>query len=229
MTSKQNTSVAALRQVDNAVYITLDAPLVIDQGKVRIRAYLASERPGGRSSGTPQGLVELPVAGDRPLPPLGHHGTPDLRPLSDYRYHDNLVKLEKLADKGLTYESGRGRPSRSSSAGRGRWCPLPPPRRKPGQAGSIQLERVPVALAGRGGRRAAGGGRVVRTAAAARRAVRPGPAPRAVAPAGEEVPAQFTATSFWPDDSLKWVLVDFTAPLGGPGRRPRTRSSSAAR
>ena len=29
------------------------------------------------------------------------------RPLSDYRYHDNLVKPERLSDKGLTYEAVR--------------------------------------------------------------------------------------------------------------------------
>jgi hypothetical protein len=36
---------------------------------------------------------------------------------------------------------------------------------------------------------------------------------RILAPAGAEVPAQLTVTSFWPDDSLKWVLVEFAAPL----------------
>ncbi len=32
-------------------------------------------------------------------------------------------------------------------------------------------------------------------------------------PAGVEVPAQFAATGFWPDGSIKWVLVQFDAPL----------------
>lgn len=36
---------------------------------------------------------------------------------------------------------------------------------------------------------------------------------RVVDPAGREVPAQFSITGFWPDQSLKWVLIQFTAPL----------------
>ncbi len=209
--SKANTTLAAVRQVGNAVYITLDAPLTIEKGKVRIRAYLASERPGGRSSGTPREPVELPYAADRQVPPLGHGGTPDLRPLSDYRYHNDLVKLEKLADKGMTYAMVR--PARPLEFGRTRpLLPFAAAGRKPGRAGSLQRQRVPVdLLEERGvGRR----GAVVSFGL---------PLPqgglfdlgqiRILAPAGAEVPAQLTVTSFWPDDSLKWVLVEFAAPL----------------
>ena len=35
---------------------------------------------------------------------------------------------------------------------------------------------------------------------------------------GESVPAQFRALSRWPDDSLKWVLVDFQAEVEASGR-----------
>ncbi|MCF6176607.1 MAG: glycoside hydrolase family 127 protein [Victivallaceae bacterium] len=34
-----------------------------------------------------------------------------------------------------------------------------------------------------------------------------------IAPRGKKVAAQFSATAFWPDKSLKWVLIQFTAPL----------------
>ena len=36
---------------------------------------------------------------------------------------------------------------------------------------------------------------------------------RVTDPSGKEVPAQFSVTGFWPDQSLKWVLIQFTAPL----------------
>ena len=36
---------------------------------------------------------------------------------------------------------------------------------------------------------------------------------RIVSPAGKAVPAQFTATSFWPDKSIKFVLAEFPAEL----------------
>lgn len=36
---------------------------------------------------------------------------------------------------------------------------------------------------------------------------------RVVDPAGKNVPAQFAATGFWADKSIKWLLVQFSAPL----------------
>ncbi|MGE4563539.1 MAG: hypothetical protein AB7F32_01590, partial [Victivallaceae bacterium] len=36
---------------------------------------------------------------------------------------------------------------------------------------------------------------------------------RLLGPDGREVPAQYNITAFWPDDSVKWVLIQFTAPL----------------
>ena len=210
VTNKANTTVAAVRQVDNTVYLTLDAPLLIENGKVRLRIYLASERHGGRSSGTPWAPVELPCAAQRPLPPLDHRGTPDLRPLSEYRYHNDLVKLEKLADKGMTYEMVR--PAHPLEFGRPRpLVPFAAVGRNPGQAGSIRREHVPVELLEERG--------VARHGAVVSFGL---PLPqgglfdlghiRILSPAGQEVPAQFTATSFWPGDSLKWVLIEFPAP-----------------
>jgi len=133
------------------------------------------------------------------------------RPLSDYRYHNDRVKLEKLEDKGLTYE--KVRPAKPIEPGRPRPpTPFSATSRKPGQAGSVAAQRVPVQLLEEAG--------LSRSPAAVSFGF---PLPqgalfdlanvRLVSPAGQEIAAQFTATSFWPDDSLKWVLIDCAVPL----------------
>ena len=138
---------------------------------------------------------------------------PDLRPLSDYRYHDNLAKYEKLADKGLTYE--KVRPTRPiNSAGPARPLPLPRRRASPGQAWLGQVASGCRSNCSKRRASCAEPGRPSRSASPCRKgAVFDLGNLRVLSPAGEEVPAQFTATSFWPDDSLKWVLIDFDAPL----------------
>ncbi len=118
--------------------------------------------------------------------------------------------MSSLRDKGLTYEQcaaehpiafGRPRPAVPFSASR-----------EPGRKGSISRQSLPVQLLEEAG------------CARASTPVTFGlPLPkgglfalehiRLLSPDGKEVPAQFTATAFWPDNSLKWVLVDFTAPL----------------
>jgi hypothetical protein len=209
--NRKNTAVPAARIVGSVLYITLDAPLKIEAGKVRLDVSLLSERWGRQSDSTPRCVAEIPYFAERTVPPVVSQGVPDLRPLSDYRYHDNLAKYEKLADKGLTFE--KVRPIRPMKIGRP--CPPAPfaaASRKPGRPGSVKLQRVPVELLEEAG--------VARNPAAISFGF---PLPqgavfdlgnlRVLSPSGEEVPAQFTATSFWPDGSLKWVLIDFDAPL----------------
>ncbi len=209
--TKQNSYVAAAKVVDCCLYVVLDAPLTVAEGKVRFEAYLLCQRKGGRSDSTPRHLIELPWVGDRPVPKAPVQGDPDLRSLSDYRYHNDRVKLEKLADKGLTYD--KVRPDKPIELGRPR--PLPPfsqASRKPGKAGSVAIERVPVQLLEEAG--------VTRSSATVSFGL---PLPqgalvdldnlRLLSSADREIAAQFTATSFWPDDSLKWVLIDTAVPL----------------
>lgn len=210
VTDKTNTVVAGVRQFDNVFYMTLDAPLLIDKDKVRIRLYASSEG-AGRSSSTPQRTYELPRSDEQLLPVLDHHEAPALRPLSDFRFHNNLVKLEKLADKGMTYDQVR--PAHPLEFGRPR--PLPSfagQGRKPDQAGSVEREQIAVELLEETG--------VERHAAVAsfgfplsQGALFNLQHIRVLTPDGRETPAQFAATSFWKDDSIKWVLVDLTTPL----------------
>ena len=111
-----------------------------------------------------------------------------------------------LADKGLTYEQclpetkltlGRPRPDVSFSRS---------PRR-PGAPGSIARHVLPVVLKEEAG--------VTRAASPVTFGL---PLPQSgvfdlahfqvLSPRGAPVPTQFVATSFWPDGSLRWVLVD---------------------
>lgn len=210
--SRHNTRVTAAKIVGEVLYLTLDAPLKIEQGKVLLDLSLLCERKdGGRSDSTPRRVVTVPCFPDRQVPKVADRGVPDLRPLSDYRYHDNFAKYEKLADKGLKFETVK--PIRPIEIGRPRPAvPFAAAARKPGQPGSVKARRVAIQLLEEAG------------VARSRTAVCFGfPLPqgavfdpghlRMLSPSGPEVPAQFTATSFWPDDSLKWVLVDFTASL----------------
>jgi hypothetical protein len=209
--TRRNTFVPGARRVGNVVYITLDAPLTINQGKVQMDLSLLSQRRGGQSDATPRHLVEFPFSANRQVPRVADRGLPDLRPLTEYRYHDRLAKYEKLSDKGVTFE--KVRPAKPMTMGRP--CPPPPfaaTSRKPGQSGSVKLQRVPVQLLEEAG--------VSRQPAAISFGFPLPPGAvfdlahfRVLSPAGQEVPAQFTATSFWPDDTLKWVLIDFSAPL----------------
>jgi hypothetical protein len=111
-----------------------------------------------------------------------------------------------LADKGLTYEQclpetkltlGRPRPD----------VPFAPSPRRPGAPGSIARYVLPLVLKEEAG--------VARAAAPVTFGL---PLPQGgvfdlahfqvLSPRGAPVPAQFVATSFWPDGSLRWVLVD---------------------
>jgi hypothetical protein len=205
----ENTYVAGAKIVGNTLYLTLDGPLSIHAGKVRVDLQLSSELRGGRSDSTRRQVIALAACPARKVPAVSSKGTPNLRPWSDYRYHDRHVLLEKLADKGMTAADVTPvAPLRVP-----RPCPAAPfaaVGRHPGRAGSIRLERVPVELQEEAG--------VTRESAAVSFGF---PLPqgglfdlgqlRVRTAAGAERPAQFTATAFWPDGSLKWVLVDYTA------------------
>jgi len=192
-----------------SLFVSLDAPLRTSDGLVEVGLHLLSQRSGGTSDSTRHMVAKLPLV-DGSAPELLKRRSDSLRSLADYRYYNDKVKYEKLSDKGLTYEQiapetpvkfGRPRPTVPFSASR-----------RPGRPGATRRERVNVNL--------------LEEAGVARRdtPVTFGlPLPRSglydlaslrvLAPGGRELPAQFTATAFWPDDSLKWVLVDFQADL----------------
>lgn len=194
---------------NDSLYVSLDAPLRIRDGHVELGLHLLSQRSGGTSDGTRHSVVKLPLL-DRPAPKLPQLRSDNLRSLDEYRYYDDKVQYEKLSDKGLTYQQvarkqpiqfGRPRPPVPFSTSR-----------KPGQPGAIGRQRVKV--------------NVLEEAGVTRRGtpITFGlPIPqgglydlanlRLLSRDNQEIPAQFTATVFWPDDSLKWVLVDFQADL----------------
>lgn len=211
LAANENTFVTAAKIVDRTLYLVVDGPLSIRDGKLRIDLQLSSERRGARSDSTRRQVVELAAFPERKVPAVVSRGTPNLRSWSDYRYHDRHVLLEKLADKGMAgAEVTPAAPIRVP-----RPCPaarFAAASRQPGRAGSIRLERVPVELL-----EEAGTGRTPAVLSFGF------PLPqgglfdlgqlRVRTAAGADRPAQFAATGFWPDGSLKWVLVDYTAPV----------------
>ena len=200
-----NTIVRAAR-VGAVLYVTVDTALP-DTDPLPIGVHLLSQREGGESDSTRHQVVQLPrsVAA---VPELPRGSSSSLRTAEDFRYVDDLVRYEKLADKGLRSEQVA--PQKPFQPGRP--CPEPlftTTPRHPGKAGSLTRTRVPVSLLEETG------------TARPRSPVSFGfpcpqggvfdPAYLRVLEGDREVPAQFTITAFWPDGSLKWVLVDFLA------------------
>ena len=130
------------------------------------------------------------------------------KPANYYWHYGDKVALLPLADKGI---SGAGVVPRDPDRKAGRPCPEPVfhSEGKVKKTGSLAKQSVSLELLEEAG--------IARDAA-----VRFGfPLPRGgifspenlrvVDPAGKEVPAQFSVTGFWPDQSLKWVLIQFRA------------------
>lgn len=207
----KNTAVKGAR-VGHVLYVALDAPLPAGD-PILLGVHLLSQRGRGRDDSTPHQVAQLPRV-QAELPPLSPGRDASLRTLDEYRYHDDLVKYEKLEDKGLRAEQVT--PAQPFSPGR----PAPRPvisaaPRHPERVGSLDSTQVRVSLLEECG--------VPRPASPVSFGF---PCPeggvfdlarfRLLDADGHEIPAQFSATSFWPDDSLKWVLVSFLAKLG-PG------------
>lgn len=200
---------ARMARDGNVLYLAIDAPFQQVDGKIPIGVHLLSQREGSRGDSTPHQVAQLPVsAATVPTLPLGKGGT--VRSPSDYRYYGDKVVYEKLEDKGFTQrqvapanpiEFGRERPQVQYYA-KGR---------RPDKKGNVDLRRIPVNLKEEAG--------VARQAAVLTFGL---PLPQGalysldrikLADGAVELPAQFTATAFWPDESLKWVLVDATVPI----------------
>ncbi len=199
-----------------ALHAAVDFPLPAGEGPFPVGLHLLSQREGGRSDSTPHRVVLLPRS-TRPVPalPLGKAGS--LRPASDWRYARDGVAYEKLADKGLSFEDVA--PAAPIAFGRPRpEPPFDPAGRRPDRNGAASRERVPVSLTDDG----------VPVDRAPAWVTFGFPLPRGalydprrmrLLAAGSPVPAQFTATVFWPDDSLRWVLVDAPVPESPEAQR----------
>ncbi|OGV78482.1 MAG: hypothetical protein A3K19_18285 [Lentisphaerae bacterium RIFOXYB12_FULL_65_16] len=212
--SEKNTG-ARTALVGQTLYVALDAPFKPTGDKLAQRLYLLSERKGTPGDSTPPAVVELPLSAlDVPKLPLGKPGS--TRPLTDFRYVNDRVAYEKLADKGLRYDQVA--PAKPTQFGRP--CPEAPfaaVARQPAKSGSVQRQQVQVQLLEEAG--------VARGPAQLSFGF---PLPKGtlfditrmrLLDGGQEIPAQFTSTAFWPDDSLKWVLVDAAAPLSAKEQR----------
>lgn len=198
---------------NDTLYVVLEAPLHGDEKVIRFSVHLLAERylggkKIGQSDSTPRQVTELARQSVHQLPPLDRPSLSSLTPLTAYRYIDTLVKYETLENKGLTHRAvvtgdsftfGRPRP----------FVPFVSDVPHPDKAGTIDRHEVQVSVLEEAG--------VERREAPVTFGF---PLPlggvydlehfRLLSPNGGEMPAQFTATSLWPDDSLKWVLVDFT-------------------
>ena len=80
---RQNTAVPAAKIVGNELYITLNVPLKIEAGKVRLDVSLLSERWGGRSDSTPRRVAEFPYFAERTVPRVVQPG--HARPAPPFR------------------------------------------------------------------------------------------------------------------------------------------------
>jgi hypothetical protein len=198
---------------DDTLYMVLEAPLRGDAETVSFSVHLLAERYSsgrkiGESDSTVRQAVKLARQSVARLGVLNRVRLTSLSPRTAYRYMDEHVKYETLENKGLSYQAAAAR--QSFSFGRPR--PLVPftyEAAHPGRLGAIARRRVEIELLEEAG--------VERQEAPTTFGF---PLPlggvydlehfRLSAPTGEEVPAQFTATSFWPDGSLKWVLIDLT-------------------
>ena len=191
--------------------LAIDAPVEPQDGFVRIGVHLLCQRTGGRSDSTRHTVTVLPFQADVKLPARPAKSSSDLRSLADYRFYNDVVKLEPLADKGLTRKQVT--PAEQITFARPRPpVPFSPGPRKPGHGGSVEKQEIEIGILEEAGvgRKATpltfgfplAQGTLFDTANM-----------RLLDAGGTELPAQITPTAFWPDDSLKWVLVDSTLAL----------------
>jgi len=203
-----NTTGARVDTVGAVLYVAVDLPLPAGEAPLAMGLHLLSQRPGCRGDSTRHAVVNLPRSA-LAVPKLALGRSRGTRLLSDYRYHNDKVAFEKLADKGLRYDQVA--PAKPIQFGRPRpEAPFAAAGRQPDKPGTVARQAVPVSLLE--------GERLDRAAAWVRfgfplpQGALFDPGRMRLVAAGTETPAQFTPTVFWPDDSLKWVLVDAAAP-----------------
>lgn len=203
--------------IDNTLYLLVEAPLHGDDDQIYFTAHTTAQRyfsdqRVGRSESTNREPAVIPRRHVADLPDFDRFRLASLAPLSDFRYIDSQVKYESLENKGLAYDLvASDNPDLF-----GREKPLPAfysDVRFPGRAGTTVRHEVAVTVAEEYGveRREVP---VTFGFPLTQGAVFDLDHFRVISPDNEEIPAQFSATSFWPDGSLKWVLIDFADHFG---------------
>lgn len=199
----------------NVLYLAIDAPFKqAANGKLPIGLHLLSQKDGGKTDSTSHVVVELPVSTQTvPKLPLGKGGLS--RSPSEFRYLGKEVVYEKLSDKGLTAEQVK--PAQPIEFNRPRPQVEYFSKGRVDKPGSVDMRSVAVDILEEAG--------VARQAAILSFGF---PFPEGaiysldrikLVDEGKELPAQFTATGFWPDGSLKWALIDATVPLKARERK----------
>ncbi len=180
----------------NAVWIADEVKLHREGDAAVVRVRLLVQRAGDGSDSTDWRQVRVPVFTDRELP--------------------ELPGLDRLVNKGLRREQVEPAPGTRDN--------LPPRRpqppvpfggngRAPERGATVERERVGIDLLEEAG--VARVGELVSVGIPfGRGEVFDARMIRVIDDTGAELPAQATATSFWPDDSIRWALVDLLADLG---------------
>lgn len=84
------------------LWLAVDAPLRAGGQEVVFGMHLLAQRQGARGDSTTHTVVRVPVGTETALTAGELGGSSALRSLSDYRFHNDTVKLLPLADKGLS-------------------------------------------------------------------------------------------------------------------------------
>lgn len=194
----------------NTVWIADEVKLNREGDEAVVRIRLLVQREGDGSDSTDWAQVRVPVFPERALPE---------RP-----------GVDRLVNKGLLREQVQPPPGARDNLPERRPRPLVPfagDGRAPERGATVQRERVAVSLLEEAG--VARAGELVSVGVPfAPGIIFDARMVRVVDDAGVELPSQVTATSFWPDDSIRWALVDLLADLGaGQGRTLAVEFGSA--
>lgn len=198
----------------DTLWMLIDSPLLVkDNNTVQFKMHSLSEASGKRSVRLLPETCTVPV-NSKAVPPelnpsvIKQNVAANSR---EYYYSNDLVMYLARADKGLNGADIK----LSAPVKSGRVCPVPQfvTNLKTQEKGYIAYKAVPIELQEETGNAGAAD-------------IRFGfPLPQGAvfdlshfqvcAPAGRQIAAQFSATSFWPDKSIKWVLIQFNTTLRG--------------
>ena len=191
----------------NTLWLVITAPLLIKDNQVYLKMHFLSQEPGVTTNYVKDALYSFPVNTKlKPPIPVKQRKETGVDP-RDWRYSNALVKYLPLRDKGLKAADIK----KYAPVKVGRPCPKPlfAKNSGPTRKGSVSYRLVPIEL-------------LEETGIAHTADIRFGfPLPEGAIfntkhfqvfdPTGKTVNAQFTPTAFWPDNSLKWVLIQFPA------------------
>ncbi|MEW6356027.1 MAG: hypothetical protein AB1696_06870 [Planctomycetota bacterium] len=186
-----------IEAVGSSLVISHDTLMNQSGGKVVIRVRLLAQAEEG-SSGSDWIQVELPLMQGQKKPPTIGPGDPEFLGVSGEKVRKSMSG---------PYPDRRPQPS----------VPFIVKPRKPGKAGSAKCERTPVELAEEHGIARVGAPVTFGFPLAEGALFDPANA-RLLDPSGREIPAQFTITNFWKDDSIRWMAVTFLADLAAKSR-----------